>query len=230
MRRVRLLLTIVVAVALNAIAFAVRAHRYEELVVVTLLVAAAVVAWIVVRRRRARPLPPEPRPRQSAQPRIRARHDATGAEAPRRYDIVIETARPVAEQTVQAAPPAAYAVETDRGEHAAAALAAAEHVRRRRGWPMHEVRLASGDGVASPWSSLASRRSTHYRVSFPEAGYTVATSLGDFKAVALATAALLRDHPDGSVDGVEVAELGAQPFWNDDGKSLAIYDWSYEWK
>ncbi|MDQ3822200.1 MAG: hypothetical protein M3321_03035 [Actinomycetota bacterium] len=231
MTRLRVVLVIVVAVVFNVIAFTVRAGRYRELLVAVLVLAAGVAAWSMARRlRERRRVPRSPEPVDQPLPRsARALRDPNATTERRRYDVVIETATPVARDTVRYAPPAAYPVETAAGEHAAAALAAAEHGRRRPGWPICEVKVGSAAGGVSPRSALATGNSSHYRVSFPEGSYTVASRLGDFKAVALATEALLHHFPQASLEDVQVAELDQANL--DDGEaSRAIVDWGYEVK
>jgi hypothetical protein len=124
-----------------------------------------------------------------------------------RYRVTFETGQPTQWRTVQGAPPAVYAIETDGGPYAAVARAVAVHVRERPDWPIYEVSLHPR--VEARWRS--EWQATRYRVEFPRATYTVASRSGDLRAVAIAAQEYAHRHPEAPLEPVRLEFLSPGP-------------------
>jgi hypothetical protein len=153
-----------------------------------------------------------------------------------RYRVSLTTAKP---SSGGQAPVGArsYRVETAAGPHAAVALGVVAHRRRRPRWPLYgpvEVARSLGflragalaeTGSADPYTAPSQR----FLVAFETGSVTVATWLGDFKAVAIAVDARFEDAPAATLESVVVTHLGDGPAAGE-GAGDDLADWYYEWR
>jgi hypothetical protein len=153
-----------------------------------------------------------------------------------RYRVSLTTAKPSSGGQAPVSP-RTYRVETAAGPHAAVALGVAAHRRKRPRWPVYgpvevarrrsflRADVLPETGSADPYSEPSQR----FLVALDTGRVTVATWLGDFKAVAIAVDARFGDAPASTLESVVVTHLGGgpvfgEPFVDD------LADWYYEWR
>jgi hypothetical protein len=153
-----------------------------------------------------------------------------------RYRVSLNTAKPSSGGQAPVGS-RSYRVVTAAGPHAAVALGVAAHNRKRPLWPLYgpvavartlgflRARVVPETGSADPYVEASQR----FLVAFETGSVTVATWLGDFKAVAIAVDALFADAPAATLESVVVTHVGDGPALGD-GFADDLADWYYEWR